>query len=93
MGIEGRRRVHAVLHRRFLEGRALVEGPEINGRGDPVLGAGRLVEQHGDLVIGSPGSEHPQYHEEWAKTSAELNGQYNEALDQRKELIGQRFGI
>lgn len=38
-------------------------------------------------------SMHPQYHEEWAKTSAELNGQYNEALDQRKELIGQRFGI
>ena len=38
-------------------------------------------------------SMHPQYQEEWAKTSAELNGQYNEALDQRKELIGQRFGI
>ena len=36
---------------------------------------------------------HPQYQEEWARTSAELNGQYNEALDQRKELIGQRFGI
>ena len=36
---------------------------------------------------------HPQYQEEWARTSAELNGQYNDALDQRKELIGQRFGI
>lgn len=36
---------------------------------------------------------HPQYQEEWSKASAELNSQYNEALDQRKELIGQRFGI
>ena len=36
---------------------------------------------------------HPQYQEEWSRASAELNGQYNEALDQRKTLIGQRFGI
>ena len=36
---------------------------------------------------------HPQYQEEWARTSAELNSQYNDALDQRKDLIGQRFGI
>lgn len=36
---------------------------------------------------------HPQYQEEWAKASTELNSQYNEALDQRKDLIGQRFGI
>jgi hypothetical protein len=36
---------------------------------------------------------HPQYQEEWTRTSAELNSQYNDALDQRKELIGQRFGI
>ena len=36
---------------------------------------------------------HPQYQEEWSRASAELNNQYNEALGQRKELIGQRFGI
>lgn len=36
---------------------------------------------------------HPQYQEEWARTSADLNSQYNDALDQRRELIGQRFGI
>ncbi len=36
---------------------------------------------------------HPQYNEEWSRTSAQLNGQYNDALDQRKALIGQRFGI
>ena len=36
---------------------------------------------------------HPQYQEEWARTSADLNSQYNDALDQRRELIAQRFGI
>ena len=36
---------------------------------------------------------HPQYQEEWSRASADLNSQYNDALDQRKELIGQRFGI
>ena len=36
---------------------------------------------------------HPQYQEEWSRASAELNSQYNDALDQRKELIGQRFAI
>ena len=35
---------------------------------------------------------HPQYQEEWSRASGELNSQYNEALDQRKELISQRFG-
>jgi len=38
-------------------------------------------------------SMHPQYQEEWSRASAELNGQYNEALDQRKSLIEQRFGV
>ena len=36
---------------------------------------------------------HPQYQEEWSRTSAEINNQYNDALDQRKELIGQRLGM
>jgi hypothetical protein len=36
---------------------------------------------------------HPKYQEEWSRTSAELSSQYNDALDQRKTLIGQRFGI
>jgi hypothetical protein len=36
---------------------------------------------------------HPKYQEQWSRTSAELNGQYNNALDQRKALIRQRFGI
>ena len=36
---------------------------------------------------------HPQYQEEWSRVTADLNNQYNAALDQRKELIGQGFGI
>ena len=36
---------------------------------------------------------HPQYQEEWSRVVADLNTQYNEALDQRKNLIGQRFSI
>lgn len=34
---------------------------------------------------------HPQYHEELAKLLTSLNNQYNDAMDQRKELILQRF--
>jgi hypothetical protein len=30
---------------------------------------------------------HPQYKEELAKTMTSLNNQYNEALDQRKQMI------
>ncbi len=36
---------------------------------------------------------HPQYKEEWSRVSASLNEQYNEALNQRKEQIAQRFNI
>jgi len=36
---------------------------------------------------------HPKYQEEWSRASAELNSQYNDALDQRKTQIEQRFGI
>lgn len=34
---------------------------------------------------------HPQYREELAKMLTSLNNQYNEAMDQRKEMILQRF--
>lgn len=34
---------------------------------------------------------HPQYREELERMLSNLNGQYNEALDQRKELIRQRL--
>jgi len=35
---------------------------------------------------------HPQYQEEWSRVSADLNAQYNQALDQRKDAIKQRLG-
>ena len=34
----------------------------------------------------------PQYREEWARVSGDLNEQYNQALDQRKEAIKMRIG-
>jgi len=36
---------------------------------------------------------HPHYKEEWARVSADLNSQYNQALEQRKQLIAQRFAV
>ncbi len=33
----------------------------------------------------------PQFREEWARAKSDLNGQYNQALDQRKELLQQQF--
>lgn len=38
-------------------------------------------------------SMHPQYQEEMAKMEQDLNGQYNQALDQRKEMILQQSGL
>ncbi len=36
-------------------------------------------------------SKHPQFREEWARAQSDLNEQYTQALDQRKELLQQRF--
>ncbi|WP_163336322.1 hypothetical protein [Desulfopila sp. IMCC35008] len=38
-------------------------------------------------------SMHPQYHEEMGKVEQDLNGQYTQALDQRKEVILQQLGL
>ncbi len=35
--------------------------------------------------------QHPQYNEEMARALTELNGQYNNALDQRKDIIRQQI--
>jgi hypothetical protein len=34
---------------------------------------------------------HPMFQKEWTRMKAELNQQYNQALDQRKEMLLQRF--
>lgn len=35
---------------------------------------------------------HPQYNDEWARVVGDLNAQYNQALDQRKDMLRQRLG-
>jgi len=34
---------------------------------------------------------HPMFQKEWTRMKADLNQQYNQALDQRKEMLMQRF--
>lgn len=38
-------------------------------------------------------SMHPKYHEEVARMQQELNGQYTQAMDQRKDMILQQLGL
>ena len=37
-------------------------------------------------------SMHPQYQEEFTRMSSDLNEQYNEAIEQRRDAIRQRLG-
>ncbi len=53
----------------------------------------KLAEQGAELsedVTINP-AMHPQYHEEVNRVLTDLNNQYNEALDQRKDMIRQRL--
>jgi Family of unknown function (DUF6657) len=34
---------------------------------------------------------HPQFQEEWTRAQGDLNAQYTQAIDQRKEILQQRF--
>jgi hypothetical protein len=36
---------------------------------------------------------HSKFQEEWSRIKADLNAQYNEALDQHKKLVAQRFAV
>ena len=36
---------------------------------------------------------HPKFQEEWSKVKADLDGQYNQVLQQHKELVAQRFSV
>ncbi len=55
--------------------------------------AQKLQEQTGEPMDQSAidPSRHPQFREEWARAQSDLNEQYTQALDQRKELLQQRF--
>jgi len=46
--------------------------------------------ESGDPMAIDP-TRHPQYQKEWAQAQANLNDQYTEAFDQRKEILMQRF--
>jgi Family of unknown function (DUF6657) len=46
--------------------------------------------KHSGQVAMNP-AMHPQYQEEWARMLSDLNNQYNQALDQRKNMIQQRL--
>ena len=55
--------------------------------------AQQLQEQTGE--VGDPQAinpmMHPQYQKDWAQAQANLNDQYTQAFDQRKEILIQRF--
>ncbi len=55
--------------------------------------AQKLQEQTGEAMNQSAidPTMHPQFREEWARAKSDLNEQYTQALDQRKELLQQRF--
>ena len=36
---------------------------------------------------------HPKFQEEWSRIRTDMNTQYNDALDQHKKLVAQRFGV
>jgi len=36
---------------------------------------------------------HPQYQEEWNRVQTDLNSQYDQAIEQRRRQISQRFGL
>jgi Family of unknown function (DUF6657) len=44
----------------------------------------------GDPMAIDP-TRHPQYQKEWSQAQANLNDQYTQAFDQRKEILMQRF--
>jgi hypothetical protein len=57
---------------------------------------GQLKQQYAGRGV-QPGkisaAMHPKYHEEMARMQQDLNGQYNQAMDQRKDLILQQLGL
>jgi len=36
---------------------------------------------------------HPKFQEEWSRVKSDLDAQYNQVLDQHKELVAQRFSV
>lgn len=55
--------------------------------------AQQLQQQTGEMpdMNGIDPTMHPQYQKEWERARGDLNEQYSQALDQRKDILMQRF--
>jgi len=54
-----------------------------------------LAQQTGQKGLGMKvdPSLHPKFQEEWSRVKSDLDGQYNQVLQQHKELVAQRFSV
>jgi hypothetical protein len=54
-----------------------------------------IAQQTGQKGLGMKADPvlHPKFQEEWSRIREDLNGQYNQALDQHKKILAQRFGV
>ena len=54
-----------------------------------------LAQQTGQAGLGMKldPAMHPKFQEEWSKIKADLDSQYNQALDQHKGFVAQRFSV
>jgi hypothetical protein len=54
-----------------------------------------LAQQTGQAGLGMKldPAMHPKFQEEWSRVKADLDSQYNQALDQHKGLVAQRFSV
>ncbi len=54
-----------------------------------------MAQQTGQAGLGMKAdpTQHPKFQEEWARIKSDLDSQYNEALQQHKDLVAQRFSV
>ena len=44
-------------------------------------------------IYGEDPALHPKFQEEWSRIKSDLDTQYNQALDQHKDSVAQRFSV
>jgi hypothetical protein len=54
-----------------------------------------LAQQTGQAGLGMKvdPAAHPKFQEEWSRVKSDLDTQYNQALDQHKDVVAQRFSV
>jgi len=54
-----------------------------------------LAQQTGQAGLGTKvdPTMHPKFQEEWSRVKSDMDTQYNQALDQYKDLVAQRFSV